>query len=275
MLAFKDSRLHLPKVVPSMTARPDPGGFPQRRIAEVPSVSSIEMREIQRIAQEDYGLDILQIMENAGRSVAALAMAMLGGRGRGQRIVVLAGGGNKGGAGLCAARHLVNWGFNVEPVFGQVESEGSFAARRQIKILREGGIVEPHDQATSEITVEEHLHRADLVIDALVGYGLEGSPTGIAAALVEIANASRRPILAIDVPTGITATSGDICEPAIRAATTLMLDLPKRGLLRPQCRHVVGEMYLADVGIPRQLYQRLGVTVGQIFSEGPIVRLKR
>lgn len=258
-----------------MTARADPGGFPQRRIAEVPSVSAIEMKEIQRIAQEDYGLDILQIMENAGRSVATLALAMLGGRGRGQRVVVLAGGGNKGGAGLCAARHLANWGINVEPVFGEVESEGSFAARRQVKILREGGIVEPHDQATSEITVEEHLHRADLVIDALLGYGLEGAPTGMAAALVEIAGAARRPILAIDVPTGVTATSGEICEPAIRATTTLMLDLPKRGLFRTECRNVVGEMYLADVGIPRQLYQRLGVAVGSLFSEGPIVRLRR
>jgi len=258
-----------------VTVKAAPGGFPQRRVGEVPSVSPGQMREIQRAAQEDFGYDILQMMENAGRSIALVALAMLGGRGRGQRVVVLAGGGNKGGAGLCAVRNLANWGFNVEPVFGEVESEGSFAGRRQLHILRESGVVERHEQESSEIAIEEQLYRAELVIDALVGYGLEGPPQGIAAALTELAVAAKRPILAVDVPTGVNATTGEIHTPAIKAATTLVLDLPKKGLLEQRCRPCVGELYLADIGIPRTVHERLGITSGEVFTEGPIVRLRR
>src|SRR3990170_2745573 len=123
-----------------MSVKASPGGFPQRRSADVPAVSAAQMREIQRLVQEDCGLDILQIMENAGRSIATLVLAMFGGHGRGQRVVVLAGGGNKGGAGLCAVRDLANWGFNVIPIFGEVEAETSFLARRQIQVLRSAGL---------------------------------------------------------------------------------------------------------------------------------------
>lgn len=258
-----------------MSVRADPSGFPQRKAAEVPAVSAAQMREIQRIAQEDCGLDILQIIENAGRSIATLALAMLGGRGRGQRIVVLAGGGNKGGAGLCAVRDLSNWGFDVVPVFGEVEAEVSFVARRQIQILRNARLCEPPGEETSEFTLEEDLAGAELVVDALVGYGLEGPPAGMAAAITELAVESRKPILAVDVPTGVNATTGEVSSPAIRACTTLILDLPKRGLLEAGPRDHVGELYLADLGIPASVHERLGIRLEGLFSEGPIVRIRR
>ncbi len=258
-----------------MTAKPDPRGFPIRKANDLPAVSARQMREIQRVAQEDFGLDILQATENAGRSIAILALKMLGGRGRGQRVVVLAGGGNKGASGLVAARNLVNWGCQVAPIFGEVESETSFAGRRQVQILRESGIIDPGMQESSEITLEEQLSSADLVIDALVGYGLEGPPSGIAAAITELACAARRPILAVDVPTGVNATTGEVSTPAIEACTTLALDLPKRGIFELMARSHVGEIYLADTGIPLRVHERLGISTGGIFNEGPIVRVKR
>lgn len=233
------------------------------------------MREIQRIAQEEFGYDILQLTENAGRGLARLALAMLGGRGKGQVVVILAGGGNKGAAGLCAARHLVNWGFTVEPILADVESETSFAARRQLAILRESGVVEPGDMEINEIAVEDQLLRADLVVDALVGYGLEGPPVGIAAAATELAVASKKPVLALDVPTGVNATSGHVGEPAIRACTTLAFDLPKKGILEAAAKANVGELYLADLGIPSSVHARMGISIPGLFSEGPIVRLRR
>jgi NAD(P)H-hydrate epimerase len=258
-----------------MAVKSDPSGFPQRKISEVPLVSASQMREIQGVAQEEYSVDILQIMENGGRSAAELALAMLGGRGRGQRVVVLAGGGNKGGAGLCAARALANWGCTVQPVFAEVESEMSFIARRQIQILRSAGIVDPSDEEVSEYTVEQQLAAADLVIDALIGYGLQGSPSGMASAVVELALLSRKPILALDVPTGVNASTGDIGTPAIKAMTTLTLDLPKKGIVTPEARSHVGELYLADIGIPRVVHQRLGIRIEGVYNDGPIVRLRR
>lgn len=258
-----------------MPVKPDPGGFPQRKLGDVPAVTAGQMREIQRVAQEEYGLDILQMAEVGGRACATLALQMLGGRGRGQRIIILAGGGNKGASGLAAARHLLNWGFKVEPVLADVESESSFAVRRALGICRASGIMEPGDDESSEIELEDQLLSADLVIDALVGYGLEGPPVGISAATTELAVASRKPILALDIPTGVNATSGVVSTPAIRAVTTLMLDLPKRGVLELSARANVGELFLADLGIPISVHERLGIAVGPVFNEGPLVRLKR
>jgi NAD(P)H-hydrate epimerase len=258
-----------------MSTAADPGGFPQRRAARVPAVTAAQMREIERTALEEYGLDILQVMENVGRSVAALAMAMLGGRARGQRIIVLAGGGNKGGGGLCAVRHLANAGFVVEPVMGAVEEELSPPSRRQLHILRQSGIAEPRDLETSAMTLEQHMARADLVIDALVGYGLVGPPGGIASAIVELANASRRTTLALDIPTGLNATTGEPSPTVITASTTLALGLPKRGVLEPGARDYVGKLFLADIGIPEIVEERAGIRASDLFSEGPIVRLRR
>lgn len=258
-----------------MYFKSDPGGFPQRKASEIPSVTGVQMREIQRAAQEDFGLDILQITENAGRATATLALAMLGGKGKGQRVVVLAGGGNKGSAGLCAVRHLSNWGCVVEPVFGEVESEMSIAARRQLQILRQAGIMEPRDAENSEVAVEDHLVRADLVVDALVGYGKTGPVTGIAGALIELASHSTKHILAVDVPSGFNATT---CEPTgitVKANTTLMLDLAKKGLIDPRSRPYAGDLYLADLGIPHNVSERFGIRINGLYSEGPIVRVRR
>lgn len=234
-----------------------------------------QMRDVQRLAQEEFGLDILQVTENAGRAAARLALAMMGGKGKGQRVVILCGGGNNGAAGLVAARHLVNWGCHVDPVLGVVEEDISFTARRQLQILRQSGIFEPADEQTTELTLEDQLTAAELVIDAILGYGYEGPPTGISAAITELAGSARRPILALDLPTGVNATTGEVHSPAVRAATTLMLDLPKSGVMSPGARANAGELFIADVGIPRAAHARLGLQVGSLFHEGPIVRLRR
>jgi NAD(P)H-hydrate epimerase len=233
------------------------------------------MRDVQRLAQEEFGMDLVQITENAGRAAAVLALAMLGGKGRGQRVVILCGGGNTGAAGLATARHLSNWGFRVDPIISGVEEEASFLARRQIQVLRLAGILEPADMESSEITVEDQLANADLVIDALVGYGLAGPPQGIASAVTQLALQAGRPTLSLDVPTGVNATTGEVSIPAIRATTTLLLDLPKRGVQEPGARAHVGEIFLADLGIPAAVPERLGIHIAGVFSEGPIVRLRR
>lgn len=258
-----------------MSINPHPGGFAQRRLADVPAVTGRQMRDIQRMAQEEFGLDILMIVENAGRAAARLALSMLGGHGRGQRVVVLAGGGNKGAAGMCLARNLVNWGFEVDPVLAEVETEMSFVARRELQILRAAGIVDKANEEPSEYLVEEQLARADLVVDALVGYGLEGAPMGMAAAVTDLALQAKRPIFALDVPTGVNASTGEAAGLAVRAVTTLMIDLPKKGLLEMHAKPYTGELFLADLGIPRAVHQRLGIQVDGLFSEGPIVRIRR
>jgi NAD(P)H-hydrate epimerase len=109
------------------------------------------------------------------------------------------------------------------------------------------------------------------LIDALIGYSLKDAPTGVIASLIGAANASGRPIAALDIPSGLPEDTGVAAEPTIRAASTLTLALPKVGLLRPEARAYVGRLYLADISVPQLVYHRLGMSVGSIFGESEIV----
>jgi NAD(P)H-hydrate epimerase len=172
-------------------------------------------------------------------------------------------------------RHLTNWGFAVEPVMGSILEELTPVARRQAEILRSIGVHDFQDSDDSELSLRRHLDYADLIIDALAGYGLAGPPAGIAAAAAEMAIEAARPVLSLDVPTGINSATGQVNRPSIPAVTTLLLDLPKPGVLAPACSNRVGKLYLADRGVPHVLYEAAGVDMRGVFSEGPIVRLRR
>jgi NAD(P)H-hydrate epimerase len=113
---------------------------------------------------------------------------------------------------------------------------------------------------------------ADLVIDALIGYSLRGDPTGRAGELIGWANSQPVPVLALDVPSGLDATSGRAGVPCVRAAATLTLALPKTGLARAP--DVAGELYLADISVPQVLYERMGIEVGPLFADGPVLKLR-
>ena len=116
----------------------------------------------------------------------------------------------------------------------------------------------------------------DLVIDGVVGYSLRGAPHGGAEALIRWSGSAGAPILALDVPSGMDATSGDVHESTVRATATLTLALLKIGLVSgPALRHV-GELYLADIGVPRQLYSEIDLPdPGALFTKSDLVRLAR
>jgi len=117
--------------------------------------------------------------------------------------------------------------------------------------------------------------RPALIIDGLLGYSLQGAPRDGAAKLIQWAWQQSAPVLALDVPSGIDATSGRVYDPAIRAAATMTLALPKEGLRAPGAMPLVGELYLADISVPPALYAgpQLQLEVGSIFVQSDIVRL--
>jgi NAD(P)H-hydrate epimerase len=171
-------------------------------------------------------------------------------------VTVLAGGGGNGGGGLCGARHLHNRGFTVHLVLDRIAAALGDAARNQLQILQAAGLrpVEP-GQAKAAI------QRAGLVVDALIGYSLRGAPRGRAAELIELCNQPAARVLSLDVPSGLEATTGDAPGVAVRPERTLTLALPKTGL-----RGLAGDLYLADIGIPPQVYERLGVPYRSPFK---------
>jgi NAD(P)H-hydrate epimerase len=113
-------------------------------------------------------------------------------------------------------------------------------------------------------------------VDGVIGYSLKGSPEGPAADLIHWANGQDAPVLSLDVPSGVDAETGVALDPAIRASATLTLALPKEGLRAPDAERYVGELYLADIGVPPSLYSRppLGLSVGPIFAESDLLRLR-
>ena len=235
---------------------------------QAPYVSAEQMREVDRLAVDEFGITLLQMMENAGRALARLARErFLAGDARGKRVLVLAGPGGNGGGGLVCARNLHNWGADVR-VFATAPPEGlAEVPRHQLGVLDAIGVT------TTVAQGAVGLPEADLIVDALVGYSLRGAPAGATAALVRAANEHRAPTLALDVPTGVDATTGEAIGDAVRADATLTLALPKTGLRA--AADYVGELYLADIAIPPELYARpsLGIEVGPLFASGDIVRL--
>ncbi len=223
------------------------------------------MVEVDRLMIQEYGITLPQMMENAGRTLAELARRMLGGTVVGQTVAVLCGRGNNGGGGMVAARHLHNWGADVHPIrVGRGDLKPVPA--HQWRILRTMGLDSEPDF---------DLSRADLILDAILGYGLTGDPRPDAATWIERLNASARPVLALDTPSGLDTTDGIPRRPTVRATATLTLALPKTGLLTPEARPYVGDLYLADIGVPPALYRRLGLEVGPLFAEGTIIEVPR
>jgi len=232
-------------------------------LRDVPSATAAQMAEADRIASEELGIPLEWLMENASHQIAVAARVFLGSVAN-KRIVAFVGSGNNGGDALGALRHLSGWGANVGAVLSGPSERLRPLARRQHDILARLGV--PPDAAVDD---------ADLVIDGLLGYSVTGPPRDAVADLIRAANASRLPILAVDIPSGLHPDTGEPLGVTIRAALTVTLALPKRGLVATRSRALVGELLLADIGIPPQAFDRLTIETRGLFERGDLVRIIR
>lgn len=235
-----------------------------------PSLTASQMALFDRVMVEHYRIGMVQMMENAGRALARLACAQfLRGDLHNKRVVALVGSGGNGGGALVAARHVHNWGVRVEIVLAQPMRDMKPVPKRQLDIVKRMGIVIRRSRES------ERLDPGALLLDGLIGYSLRGEPSGHVADLIRWANRSGAPILALDTPSGVDVTTGIAFDPAIRAAATLTLALPKTGLREAWAAGHVGALYLADIGVPPSLYLRpeFSLEVGALFAREEIIRL--
>ncbi|KAA3645633.1 MAG: NAD(P)H-hydrate epimerase [Chloroflexi bacterium] len=230
----------------------------------IPAVSEEEMREVDRIAVEDFGLGILQMMENAGRNLALACLEMLGADQH--EITILAGTGGNGGGGISCARHLHNRGHKINLVLTKDAQELGRAAAAQMNILHHAGVT-PADTSQSEELIEQ----ADLIVDALIGYSLNGAPRGRIAELIEKANARAKRILSLDIPSGMDSTTGETPGLVINPESTMTLALPKTGLANP----AAGKITLADIGIPEAVYHPLHIQFDAFWGDQYRIDLNR
>jgi NAD(P)H-hydrate epimerase len=231
----------------------------------IPALTTAQMIEVDRAMIEDYHIELIQMMENAGRNFAELARRQMGGAVQGYSVAVLCGNGNNGGGGMTAARRLHNWGAHVIVALTKSADGYRGVPAHQLDILQRMDIPIVDSASLSSTP--------SLILDAIIGYSLSGAPRGVAADLIRWANAQNAPILALDTPSGLDVTSGTAYAPTIRATATLTLALPKVGLLQPEAEPFVGELYLADISVPPELYAKIGIVASPTFAESDLIRV--
>lgn len=237
----------------------------------IPYITPQQMLEVDRLMVEVYNIDLVQMMEVAGRQLARLSLRrFLDGDPIGKKVITLAGGGGNGGGALACARVLHNWGAEIQVVLSKSQKAYTGVVRQQIEIL------EAISVPFLRVGDVEKLTNSDLIIDGIIGYSLRGSPEGDPADMIRWANGQSTPILALDIPSGLDPATGEARIPAIRAEATMTLALPKTGLKSARS-DFVGELYLADIGVPPGLYASptLEIEVGPIFHEEEILTLSR
>jgi len=215
------------------------------------------MRAVDRWAIEDRGVSSLDLMERAGAGVARTAERVA----PDGPVMVVCGKGNNGGDGLVVARLLREVGRRVTVVC--IAPPGDLAGDARTNLERLGGET-PLQLAEDGERVGEALARAAVVVDAVLGTGFQGDPRGAAGEAIEAVNAAAAPVVSVDVPSGVDASTGVVAGAAVRAAVTVTFHAGKPGLwIHPGKAHA-GEVETIDIGIPRGA--PCATTIGLISS---------
>jgi NAD(P)H-hydrate epimerase len=210
-----------------------------------------EMRRLDRHAIAELGLPGATLMENAGRGAAdaiVAALPALGAPRRGARVLIVCGKGGNGGDGLVVARWLKRHGARPSVLLACAPGEIGGDARLKLEALRGSGI-RPVRLADDRAAAAA-LARAHVVVDALLGTGSRGVPEGSLARAIELINASGRPVVALDIPSGMSADDGGHAGAAIRATMTLTFAALKRGLLTAGGDELAGRVTVVPIGVP-------------------------
>jgi len=215
-----------------------------------PTLTSAQVKQVDALAEERFGISVDWLMEAAGWQVARFVR---------ERAAVICGVGNNSGDGLAAARHLHRWGRLVRVCCVDVTRLRGPAAR-ELEALGKLGIEVSHDLKLDE---------AEVIVDAIFGTGLSRAPEGKFGEWIESINSFGKPVVAVDVPSGLDADSGVAYAPTVQADVTITLGLPKPGLLKLGSRVLV-----ADIGVPFEAYAAIGIAVPpDLFAKGELVEL--
>ncbi|RMF09328.1 MAG: NAD(P)H-hydrate epimerase [Candidatus Neomarinimicrobiota bacterium] len=242
-----------------------------------PTVTAREMAEVDRIMTEDLAISLDQMMELAGRNLADLAGRFLtkrNSRPAHSRILLLAGSGHNGGGGLTAARHLLNRGLRVDLLVSTSPDRLKPATRRRYHTLAALRRLQKNPRVAF-LPSFPSLDPYAIIIDALIGYHLSGEPHGIIRTWIETLKRQPRGrsfLLSLDVPSGFQSRSGTFSAVHLSPDVTLTLGLPKTGMDSSSFRHHSRHLYLADIGIPAEVYGRLGLGVDPALFQGKSVR---
>jgi len=214
---------------------------------EVRLVTTDEMRAIDSRAIDGLGIPGLTLMESAGMGTVQFIESELGDPG-GARIVIICGKGNNGGDGFVIARGLRDLGAEVGVYLLGKPGELTGDARTNYERLEPGSVSELLDEGGLPDSLGEMVE-SELIIDAIFGTGFEGAPRGLHKDVIAAINASGRPVLAVDVPSGLNASTGAREGECVIASWTCTMALPKRGFYLHPGREAAGIVHVVDIGI--------------------------
>lgn len=234
--------------------------------------TAVAMRNIDQRTIETYRVPSIVLMENAG--LALLQMLERTWPDVSQRYVtILTGAGNNGGDGFIVARHLWHRGADVQVVMLAPAGRLRGDARRAYDMARAYGV--PMVSATTPqawARAAPILKQTSIVIDAMLGTGLQRPASGVYAVAIEAVNAAQKPTVAVDIPSGLSADHGQVIGPHIRATHTVTFALPKRGLLTYPAAAAIGDLQIVDIGIPHKAVEAEGIDVA-VLQEAAIRHL--
>jgi len=214
-----------------------------------------QVRNVDRIAIEQYGIPGLVLMENAGRNTAELLLTL----GIQSPIVICCGKGNNAGDGFVIARHLENAGIAVTVLLAVPSTSLSGDAAVNFGALQKAGtrIVEPPATGFKEAWQRE-LAQADWIVDALLGTGTRGALREPFITAIEAINAVAGRVLAIDLPSGMDCDTGQPLEHCVHATRTATFVARKPGFDAPGASVYTGQIHVIDIGVPHRLLQEIG-----------------
>ncbi len=234
----------------------------------IPFITAHQMQKVDQDAEKKYGISLTQMMENAGLNLALLASYKFFNHDvKDKTILVAAGSGGNGGGAMVAARRLYNRGARVKVILSTAKHKLIKETLKQYNTLLK-----------LQIPVIKSMEKADLIIDGMIGYSLSGKPEGKVAGLIKEINNSNIPLLSLDTPSGLNLNNGKPESPVIKATATMTLALPKIGLFKSTSSHVVGDLYLADIGLPPEIYKPFVKEYDvfyRVFRESTVVRINK
>ncbi|MHA1212015.1 MAG: NAD(P)H-hydrate epimerase [Candidatus Heimdallarchaeota archaeon] len=236
----------------------------------IPFLTVDQMKEVDRLMIDKYKITLIQMMENASLNLARLIQRYYPDK---KTVIILAGKGNNGGGGLGAGRRLYNWGYHIIVLLGSNREEFKSVPLRQLEILENMGIEIVERSENFQMVFEDNTEEG-IILDALLGYNLKGNPRDNYAILIKYAISSGMPIISLDIPSGVEGTTGTIFSSAIRANMTLTLALPKTAFLKKEVQQYSGELFVADISVPPDLYSEMNLIVSkELFQKSSIVKI--
>ena len=237
---------------------------------DLPPVGTRVLARVEQTAVS-YGITRDHMTEAAARAAAALCRKLLDDRIAGTTVLVLAGTGVKACVALHALRILHGFGASCSAVLtgGEREMRPETARAAAICESLRLPLLQPRSPAVRAAVAD-----ADLVLDGLLGVGLEGPPREPLAALIRLSNEARAEVLSLECPSGLEPDTGEPMQPTLEARATLALGLPCAGLFAPVALQLTGEVWLCDIGYPPEALEDAGLDAGDLFEANEIVRLR-